>query len=225
MAQTEAYGQVMARLAELRAAVAAAQAEADQWYERQVAAAGAAVDEATAAAAQAAEELATAQAALQITDAEAAHLWRQLAARIGAPGARLGSTPPPTPSAAPADPDQLLAGVRDLLVRARQPRSLPGWAYPVLGLLGALGAALAGAAGWGLRSGGHVLGHDFAIALPVLGQIVTLLGPLVGLAPAKLLTDRQNAAFDATAIAVTVAAGLVATCALGITLRWGLPLR
>jgi hypothetical protein len=115
---------------------------------------------------------------------------------------------------ATADPVTLLAGVRDLLDRTRQPGDLPGSVNPLLALCGVAGAVLAYALGGAARAAGDRYGGELAVGLPVLALVVTLLGPLVGLVPAKVLADRRHAVLGPRPVAVVLVAGLLTTVLL-----------
>ncbi|MGK5740754.1 hypothetical protein [Micromonospora sp. URMC 103] len=210
---SETYAAQVRRLAELSARVHAQRAEARTWYERQCAAADRAVAEAEEQVRQAERDLAAARELQERVDAEAAHLWQRLRDRLGAGGRRLRG--PPQPAAdVDADPVVLLGRVKELLDRAGQPGELPGSANPLLALCGVAGAVLAYALGAGARAAGVGYGGDLAVGMPVLAFMVTLLGPLVGLVPAKVLADRRHAVLGPRPIIVVLAAGLVTTALL-----------
>ncbi|PZF85976.1 hypothetical protein [Micromonospora deserti] len=210
---SETYAAQIRRLAELTARVHAQRAEAHDWYEQQCAAAERAVAEAAAEVRRAERELAAAREVQERVDAEAAHLWQQLRGRLGSLGRRAGDPPAPVTGAA-ADPVLLLGGVRDLLNRTRQPGDLPGSVNPVLALCGVAGAVLAYTLGAAARAVGERYGGDLAVGMPVLALVVTLLGPLAGLVPAKALADRRHAVLGPRPVTVVIVAGLVATVAL-----------
>jgi hypothetical protein len=193
--------------------VTAQRAEADAWYERQRGKADQAVWEATEAVRLAEEALAAARTEVEMTDAETAHLWHTLRGRLGPAARRAGRPPVPVPGAA-ADPVTLLEGVRDLLDRTRQPGELPASVQPLLAFFGIFGAAVAYGLGLAARAVGDRYGGDLAVGMPVLALVVTLLGPLVGLAPARLLADRRHAGLDVRPVAVVVVSGLITTAAL-----------
>lgn len=209
----ESYTALVHRLAELTARVQEQRDEARSWYEQQCAAAERAVADAAGEVrrAEAAVEAATEQ--MKRVDAEAAQLWQQLRARLGAGGRLLGDPPGPARDAA-ADPVLLLRGVRELLDRTRQPGDLPGSVNPLLALCGVLGAVVAGALGAGARAVGARYGGDLEVGMPVLALVASLLGPLVGLAPAKWLADRRHAVLGPRPVAVVLIAGLVTTALL-----------
>jgi hypothetical protein len=144
-------------------------------------------------------------------EAESQELWDSLARVSGLSANRLGVLPAPTPVPPDADPDarMWLAYVREAIKQAGQERPMPSWSPLVLAMLGAAGAATAYAIGEVLRWIGRGVGGDVAVGLPVLALVATLLGPVVGLGPARLLADRRGAALDARAVAIVVIAGVV----------------
>ncbi|RKN48640.1 hypothetical protein [Micromonospora endolithica] len=206
---SESYAAQIRRLADLTARVHAQRAEAHAWYEQQCAAARRAVDEAQAQLDAAERELVDAREEQERVDAEANRLWQELRARIGG-SRRTGGPPAPAPDAS-GDPTVLLAGVRDLLRRTGQPGDLPGSVNPLLALCGIGAALVAYALGSAARAAGDRYGGDLAVALPVLALVVTLLGPLAGLVPAKVLADRRHALLGPRPVAVVLVAGLVTT--------------
>lgn len=210
---SETYAAQIRRLAELTARVATQRAEAHTWYAQQCAAADRAVAEATEQVRRAEAAAAEARELVERVDAEAAHLWGQLRARIGTGGRRLGDPPGPARDAS-GDPVPLLHGVRELLDRARQPGELSGSANPLLLACGIGGAVVAYALGLAARALGHGSGGDLAVGMPVLALVITLLGPLVGLAPARLIADRRHAVLTPRPMLLVAGAGLVTTLLL-----------
>ncbi|SCF23132.1 hypothetical protein [Micromonospora mirobrigensis] len=210
---SETYAAQVRRLADLTARVARQRDEAHAWYDQQCAAAQRAVIDAQEQVRHAEAELAQARELQERVDAEAAHLWQQLRGRLGVGARRLGDPPAPTREAS-GDPVPLLRGVRELLDRAGQPGELPASVNPVLALCGVAGAAVAYALGAAARALGVAGGGDLAVGLPVLALVVTLLGPLLGLAPAKLVADRRHAVLGPRPIFVVLVAGLVTTILL-----------
>ncbi|MFI7578616.1 hypothetical protein [Micromonospora sp. NPDC049497] len=209
---SESYAAQIRRLADLTARVRAQRAEAHAWYEQQCAAARHAVDQAQAQVGAAERELVNARESHELIDAEANQLWQELRGRLGG-GRRLGGPPAATPGAT-GDPALLLAGVRDLLRRTGQPGDLPGSVNPLLALCGIGGALAAYALGSAARAAGDRYGGDLAVGLPVLALVVTLLGPLAGLVPAKVLADRRHALLGPRPVAVVLVAGVVTTILL-----------
>ncbi|MGI5150609.1 hypothetical protein ACQEVC_30365 [Plantactinospora sp. CA-294935] len=212
------YAEAIRQLAELTGRAEAERAEANGWYERQCAAAERAVRDAEQAVRRAEAEVAAAQQEVDRTEAESVHLWSILRGQFGAADRRVGEPPVPR-NGVPADVEALLDGVRELLDRARKPGELPPATRPLLALFGVLGAAAAYALGLAARAAGDRYGGDLAVAMPVLGLLVTLLGPVVGLAPARVLADRRHAGLDVRSALVVVVAGLVTTGALFGLLR------
>nr|WP_230415513.1 hypothetical protein [Micromonospora tarapacensis] len=119
-------------------------------------------------------------------------------------------SPTPVPDAT-AEPVALLDGVRDLLRRTRQPGELPGNVNPLLALCGMAGAVLAYVLGAGARALAGRNDGDLAVGLPVLALVVTLLGPVLGLIPARVIADRQHAVLSPRPVLIVVAAGLTTT--------------
>ncbi|MBG6065982.1 hypothetical protein [Micromonospora ureilytica] len=209
---SETYAAQLRRLADLTARVREQRAEAHTWHERQCAAAERAVADAAEQLQNAEEELVAAREQQERVDAEVAHLWQQVRSRLGA--RRLGGPPAPAASDGTTDPVLLLGRARDLLDRAGQPGELPGSVNPLLALCGVAGGVLAYGLGAGARALGVGYGGDLAVGLPVLALVVTLLGPLVGLVPARVLADRRHAVLGPRPITVVLGAGLLTTVLL-----------
>ncbi|WP_327040420.1 hypothetical protein OG400_21825 [Micromonospora ureilytica] len=209
---SETYAAQLRRLADLTARVREQRAEAHTWHERQCAAAERAVADAAEQLQNAEEKLVAAREQQERVDAEVAHLWQQVHSRLGA--RRLGGPPAPAASDGTTDPVLLLGRARDLLDRAGQPGELPGSVNPLLALCGVAGGVLAYGLGAGARALGVGYGGDLAVGLPVLALVVTLLGPLVGLVPARVLADRRHAVLGPRPITVVLGAGLLTTVLL-----------
>ncbi|WFE99168.1 hypothetical protein [Micromonospora sp. WMMD964] len=209
---SETYTAQLRRLAELTARVAEQRDEAHTWYERQCAAADRAVAEAAEQLQDAEEELVAAREQQERVDAEVAHLWQQARTRLGA--RRLGGPPAPADGISATDPVLLLGRARDLIDRVGQPGELPGSVNPLLALCGVAGGVLAYALGAGARALGVGYGGDLAVGMPVLALVVTLLGPLVGLVPARVLADRRHAVLGPRPITVVLGAGVITTVLL-----------
>ncbi|MGC4896765.1 hypothetical protein [Micromonospora sp. DT31] len=210
---SETYHAQIRRLAELTARVAAQRAEAHTWYDQQVAAADRAVAEAAEQVRRAEAEAAEARRMVDRVDGEVTHLWTQVRARLGVGARRLGDPPGPARDAA-GDPVRLLRGVRELLERTGTRGELPGSTNPLLvgcGIGGALAAYALGSAVRALAAGANA---DLAAGLPVLALVVTLLGPVVGLGPARLLADRRHAVLTPRPMIVVAATGLATTVLL-----------
>ncbi len=108
----------------------------------------------------------------------------------------------------------LLERAREVLDRTRQPGDLPGSVNPLLALCGVFGAVIAYAVATGARALGERYGGDLAVGMPVIALVVSLLGPLIGLGPAKLLADRRHALLGPRPMTIVIAAGLVTTVLL-----------
>lgn len=213
-----AYRQLIGQLADLASRVEAQRVEADDWYDRQRAAADRAVDSAQQAVDEATSRLAAARESAERVEAATTHLWQALRVRLRLSAARTG--PPPAPATgAPTGAHALLDGVRALIDKAGRRGDLPAAANPVLVLLGVLGSVLAAAAGVAIRVAGVRHGGDLRVGLPVVGLVVTLLGPVVGLAPARLVADRRHATLGPRPMAVAVIAGALTTAVLVAVLR------
>lgn len=217
-----AYDRLIRQLSQTTAWVQEQRAEADAWYARQCASAEQAVRAAADAVHQAEAEAAAAREEVDRIEAEVTHLWQVLRDRFGGATRRLGAPPVPAQSMGPADPDVLLESARKLLERAKRPGELPPSAQPLLALFGVLSAAAAYALGMAARAAGARYGGDLEVAMPVLALVVTLLGPVIGLAPAWLLAERRHARLDTRAVAVVLLAGVITTAALfaATTLNW-----
>ncbi|MDG4797389.1 hypothetical protein [Micromonospora sp. WMMD1082] len=210
---SETYAAQLRRLAELTARVHEQREEARIWYEQQCAAADRAVAESADEVNRAEREVLAAREAQERVDAEVAMLVQELNARLGGGGRRAGAPPAPAPDAT-GDPVALLEAVRDLLRRTGQPGELPGNVNPLLALCGVAGAVLAYALGAGARALGERNDGDLAVGLPVLALVVTLLGPVLGLIPTRLIADRRHAVLSPRPVLVVVAAGLATTLLL-----------
>ncbi|MFB9236430.1 hypothetical protein ACFFWC_12855 [Plantactinospora siamensis] len=212
------YADLLGQLAALSARVAAQRAEAQSWYAGQREAADRAVANAQDAVRRAEDRFGAAKEAAERVDAEVDALWQALPGRLGVPAGRLGA--PPAPAAdAPEDPVRPLEAARALLTRAARPAELPASVNPVLVLFGVLGAALAAGLGALVRLAGARYGGDLRVGLPVVALVVTLLGPVVGLVPARRLADRRHAVLGPRPITVVVVAGLLTTGVLVALLR------
>ncbi|MFF5173500.1 hypothetical protein ACFY3U_12770 [Micromonospora sp. NPDC000089] len=213
---SDTYAAHVRRLAELTGRVHAQRAEAQAWHDQQCAAAARAAAEADEQLRQAEGEAAAARTLLERVDAEVGHLWGELRTRLGA--RRLGQPPAPAPDVT-GDPVPLLRGVRELLDRTGQRGELPAAVNPLLVLCGVAGALVAFALGAAARAAGHRYGGDLAVGMPVLALVVTLLGPVAGLGPAKRLADRRHAVLGPRPVVVVLIAGLVTTVGLLVATR------
>lgn len=204
------YQDAMERLASRYASVDARRAEADDWYERQLAAAARAEGEAEAALAAAETELTAARTLVERVDREAEELWGRTVRLLGS-AARIFDGPPPPivlPPGNAHNPDQILDDTRRDLEKWARPGRMPPKAYPLLMLWSALGAGVAFGLREAARWAGREYGGDLAVGLPVLAFVVTVLGPLAGLWPAKVVADHRHVTLDPATIAVAITTGL-----------------
>ncbi|MEU1753968.1 hypothetical protein ABZ436_15065 [Micromonospora matsumotoense] len=213
---SDTYAAHVRRLAELTGRVATQRAEAQAWHDQQCTAAERAVAQATAQLGDAEQEVTDARSMLERVDTEVGHLWAELRSRLGP--RRLGDPPGPARGVT-GDPVPLLRGVRELLDRTGQRGELPGSVNPLLALCGVAGAVVAFALGAGARAIGKRYGGDLAVGMPVLALVVTLLGPVAGLAPAKRLADRRHALLGPRPLAIVLAAGVLTTVLLLVSTR------
>lgn len=218
----DSYPVLIRRLAELAAGLQARRDEAQHWYADRCAGAQAAVEQVEARLADLRQARAEASLEVEEVDREAATIWTEFAHRLGPVTDRFGGVPAPTSGPGMVGPDQAdrwLTAARGLVERSVETEPLPRTAYPALALFGALGAAAAFGFAAAARWTGERYGGDLAVGMPVIALVVTLLGPLFGLAPAKLLTDRRHAVLDVRSVAVVLVTGLVTTATLVGLLR------
>ncbi|MEU1888781.1 hypothetical protein [Micromonospora sp. WMMD987] len=213
---SDTYAAHVRRLAELTGRVAAQRAEAQAWHDQQCVAAERAVQQAVTQLHDAEQEVTDARSMLERVDTEVGHLWAELRSRLGT--RRLGDPPGPARDVT-GDPVPLLHGVRELLDRTGQRGELPGSVNPLLALCGVAGAVVAYALGAAARAVGQRYGGDLAVGMPVLALVVTLLGPVAGLAPAKRLADRRHALLGPRPLAIVLAAGVLTTVLLLVSSR------
>ena len=114
------------------------------------------------------------------------HLWQSSRSRLGA-GAGSATRRRRRRRAPPATRCRCCAGVRDLLDRTGQPRRAAGRRSTRCWRSAGWPAAVAGVRARRRRPGGSATGTaaTWRSGLPVLALVVTLLGPVVGLAPAQ----------------------------------------
>ncbi len=109
------YDDLIARLSTVADSYAAERAGIDAWYDSQLAAAAENVAQAQDRLAAADAALAAAATAIDLTDTEAARLWKLLADRMKVPVASLGPPPDEDGPDDPEHPARLLDRVRELL--------------------------------------------------------------------------------------------------------------
>lgn len=199
------YPELVAELVAMRDTLGREQAEVHAWYAEQQAAAQAAVERASAAVDEAEANLAAAEAQVARVDFWARRFWGDLGNRLSRRAAnRRGPVPAPAPEALrPGDAaDALIGEVRARLAAAPVVQVLQAWAYLVMALCGAgCGAAMTRLA---LALGGPVWSRT----------ILVLAGPVLGLAPARLVARAQRCNLDTWSIVLTLGAGALTTVAL-----------
>ncbi|WJK35952.1 hypothetical protein [Solwaraspora sp. WMMA2065] len=212
------YPELMRRLAELAAALQNRRNEAQQWYAQRCDGAQAAVAEVETDLAELHQLHEQASRELADVDRAAADIWTEVGHRFGPLAGRLGGLPAPLPpppgTAVDDDPEHWLAAARALVERSNDVGPLSRAAYPVLALFGAAGAVAAFGLSTAARWAGQRYGGDLAVGMPVIALVVTLVGPLLGLVPAKALADRRHAELDLRTVSIVLVAGLAATAVL-----------
>jgi hypothetical protein len=222
MAHPDDYRQVMRRLAALDADAAGHREEAQQWYRERCAAADSAVADAVDAVDAAEAELVRAERATHDLNARAEHLWIEYVHHVGTAAERFGARLPEPGLPRPDDrrePEEFLHEVEAALAETPSARPFTGATRMLLVFFGVAGGAVAFAASQGLRWAAREAGGDLAVGLPVLALVVMLLGPLVGLAPTKILADRRHVGLDLASVARVVVAALVTAGLLYAVLR------
>lgn len=216
------YRAVLRRLTALADEAAEHRAEANGWHDDRAAAADEAERVAEEAVQQALRGVREAQRDLEEVDARAAGLWSEFVHRVGPSAERFGRTvPEPVVPRQRGDhgPEEYLQEVATRLAYTPPPRPLTNATQALLALFGALAGAVGFALAEALRWAGRQAGGDWAVGLPVVALIVMLLGPVLGIGPAKLLADRRGIGMDAATVAVVLVTGLVAAGVLYVALR------
>ncbi|GAA0509251.1 hypothetical protein Ade02nite_62780 [Paractinoplanes deccanensis] len=174
-------------------------------------------------------------AAAQVLDVdrEAARLWDQLRRARGLRVRALGEMPEPVPVdalprvALPRSPESphvkaprmLLAQVADRIDHTIRPagrRALPRWALPLLPLVGALVAALAGLVGSGLVTIGGT-GVWGGTLLRGLGWLAFLVAPSAGVPVAALFAHKRlQARLDIGGIGLTLLGGMISATLMSL---------
>ncbi|GAB2573600.1 hypothetical protein Aab01nite_20160 [Paractinoplanes abujensis] len=180
-------------------------------------------------------------AAAQVLDVdrEAARLWDQLRRARGLRVRAIGELPEPTPveslpralprqsdsgSDAPPVPRQspraLLARAAERIDHTIRPagrRALPRWSLPLLPLLGALVAAMAGLVGSGLVTFGSSTGIWGGAVIRGLGWLAFLVAPSAGVPVAAFFAHRRlQARLDIGGIGLTLLGGMVAATLMSL---------
>jgi hypothetical protein len=205
------YRDVLRRLTALDDEAAADRAEAQRWHDGRTAAADDKVRAAEEGVREAERAVRDAQRDLEAVDAKAAGLWADFVHRIGPAAERFGRTkPPPTvPRQRDRDAEKYLQDAATTVAYTPPPRPLTSGTTALFGLFGFLGGAVGVAAYQVLRWAGREAGGDFATALPVLGLIVMLLGPVLAVLGAKRVADRRGVGLNASAVATVLITGLL----------------
>ncbi|MEV4343410.1 hypothetical protein AB0J83_02865 [Actinoplanes sp. NPDC049596] len=174
-------------------------------------------------------------AAAQVLDVdrEAARLWDQLRRARGLRVRALGEMPEPVPvdavprAALPRSPESpQIKAPRSLLAQAAERidhtihpagrRSLPRWALPLLPVLGALVATLAGLVGSGMVTFGST-GVWGGTALRGLGWLAFLVAPSAGVPVAALVAHKRlQARLDIGGIGLTLLGGMIAATLMSL---------
>jgi hypothetical protein len=144
-------------------------------------------------------------------DAAAAGIWSDFTHRYGAHRVeRLGRTVPEP--AVPHQRDRSAAEYLDdarALARLSPPAARGGGLRTVFALLGVLGALAGVAAHAALTWAGRRAGGEWATAMPVIGLIVMVLGPVLALIGGHRIADRRGAVLDAATVGTGLVAGLL----------------
>jgi hypothetical protein len=216
------YRAVLRKLTALAEEADAHRAEAERWHDDRVATVDEAERAAEEAVRQAEAEVRAAQRDLEDVDARAAGLWSDFVHRVGPSAERFGRTvPEPVVPRQRGDlgPEEYLQEVATRLAYTPPARPLTGGSQLLLALFGAIGGAIGVALSQVLRWAGREAGGDWAVGLPVVALIVMLIGPVLGIGPAKRLADRRGVPLDTAAVALVLISGLVAAGLLYATVR------
>ena len=206
------YRRVMGELAQAQARRRVEFKAAMDWYDAECAARTTAATEARTALDDAIAAARAAGEAVRRTDDEAADVWAAMVRHLGLHARPLvGQLPEPAESAEPnADPARHLRRAEGLLDRARVPRPLAWWGYPLLVVIGAVCAVLGYITAQSLLALGGPFGSGWGGVVTMLGYVMKLGSPLAGLPVARLLCDRAGAQFHTGVISLTVVGGMVA---------------
>ena len=215
------YGALLTALSAAASRREADLAAAERAYADGMAAAAAEVRRATTATQAAEKRAAAAAGAVVDVDRETGRLWDDLR-RVRSPWAPR-SGPPPEPIVivdGSASPEAIVAALdraRRRIDSARRgaPRApLPKAVTPLLPVLGAAGAALAGILAGGLVSVAE-LGPPGAGVVRALGWLAYLAAPFAGIPVATAWVGRRfDSRLDTGAIGLIVVGGMVALCGL-----------
>lgn len=223
--ETAGYRALLARLAGLDAAAAADRAEARAWCDGRIAEADAAVQLAAEEADAAEDEMRAAERARDEVDARAAQIWSDYVHTAGVSVERYGRRlpDPVVPRQRDREPDEYLREAAATTRSEAPARPLTGVTTVMFAAFGFMGGALGTAGQQLLRWAGRAAGGDWQRALPVIGLIVVLLGPVLALVAAKRVADRRGAGLDLTAVLTVLITGLFTAAVLYAVLRGAPP--
>jgi hypothetical protein len=216
------YRAILAELTALDDRAATHRAEAQRWFADRAAVADEAERAAEEAVRQAVRTVRQAQRDREEVDARAAGLWSDFVHRVGPAAERFGRTVPEAVlprQRGDRGPHDYLQEVATRVAYTPPARPLTGLHKVLFALAGAVGGALGYALAHVVRMTGERAGGDWAVALPVVALIVMLLGPLLGIAGARQISDRRGVALDAAAVAVVLIAGTATNWLLHLALR------
>lgn len=211
-APADEYRDVLRRLTGLDEEAAALRAEAESWHAGRVAAAAEAVRAAEENVRAAEAEVAAAQRAREDVDARANGLWSDFVHQVGARSAeRFGRTLPPAavPRQRDRDAEEYLRDAAATVAYEPPARSAPAGTALLFAGLGAAGGALGVAGRELLRWAGRAAGGDWATALPVIGLIMLLVGPVLALIAARRLGSLTAANVVTLLVTALVTIGLI----------------
>jgi hypothetical protein len=231
------YQLMVSALAEATRRRDAALGNAEQSYQESSAQAGGELARAEGDALSADQWAGAAAAQVLDVDREAAHLWDQLRRARGLRVRTLGDLPEPVPvdllprAALTSAPESLdrpptrqspralldqAAERIDQTIRPAGRRSLPRWSLPLLPLLGAVVAALAGLVGSGLVSFGST-GVPGGSVIRLAGWLAFLVAPSVGVPVAAFFAHRRlQARLDIGGIGLTLLGGMIAATLMSL---------
>ncbi|WP_250001898.1 hypothetical protein [Actinoplanes sp. M2I2] len=235
------YQLMVSALAEATRRRDAALSQAEQAYQESAAQAAGELARAEGDALSADRWAGAAAAQVLDVDREAARLWDQLRQARGLRMRSLGELPEPAPveslprvalpsaasspasSTAPGtarpSPRTLLAQAAERIDHTIRPagrRALPRWALPLLPLVGAVVAALAGLVGSGLVTFGST-GVWGGAVIRALGWLAFLVAPSAGVPVAALFAHRRlQARLDIGGIGLTLLGGMVAATLMSL---------
>lgn len=210
------YDELMRRLSATVAARQRRVSEAEQRYRQACADARTEREQAAAAAGAAQQRVAAARRLVRQVDGEAEQAWRRavsrlpqaMAARLAPPAPRRAPQPRAAGEAAVARVSHLVTSAEGLLAAAEKSPPVPGRAYPLLAIAGAVATAIAYAAAQGALFVGHRYAGPVGLVVAAVGQLATFAAPLSGLPALRWYVNRIGAKLDANAVGVVLVAGI-----------------